>query len=294
MSMAVAYSNFCGLLVHENRGGTKSAFVADTLGSTTVVLDNTGTEIYGAQYWPYGETRSESGSNPSPWSFVGLRGYFADVISDIIYVRKRYLKVMTSQWLTTDSLWPDVAGYTCCESSPLDHFDPSGDSPAPIKSKLPKALTGCLSARAQSILMTMMANTACAAAIKAECKESGLSALNDSSIVPSWEFPIRCSSDPRVDSSCHRKVLGRFPPGQPIPKGTQCVPTGICINSGTCTGTGPRPKGGTADQYAACIVLWELGNACGCKTWGYDPGSEAATQRINAACGCGWMAGGHP
>jgi hypothetical protein len=41
----------------------------------------TGVKTYGAKYWPFGEIQSETGTNPSPWSFVGLFGYLRDMSS---------------------------------------------------------------------------------------------------------------------------------------------------------------------------------------------------------------------
>ena len=113
MAMAVAYSNFCGQMVHENRGGTAAAYVADTLGSMAAVLKNF-TLPFSAEYWPYGEIRTSAGSNPSPWSFVGLLGYFADIVSDTLYVRARHYKPSTAQWLTRDRLWPDEPPIRVC------------------------------------------------------------------------------------------------------------------------------------------------------------------------------------
>lgn len=126
MAMSVVYGNFCGMLVHENRGGVQADFVADTLGSVAAIVDSTGTSVYSAEYWPYGEVRTELGTNPSNWSFVGLQGYFRDILSKLLYVRARHLKPDTGQWLTSDPLWPDEAPYAYVRSMPLMVADPDG------------------------------------------------------------------------------------------------------------------------------------------------------------------------
>ena len=41
----------------------------------------TGVKTYGAEYSPYGEIQTETGTNPSLWSFVGLIGYQRDTAS---------------------------------------------------------------------------------------------------------------------------------------------------------------------------------------------------------------------
>src|SRR5579862_1769711 len=128
MAMTVAYSNFCGLLAHENRGGTKSAYVPDTLGSSSAVLDNTGSGVYEAQYWPYGEPRSEAGSNSSPWNFAGFLGYFRDIAS-LLYVRARQLALAHGLWSEVDPIWPLDHPYSYARNNPTTHTDPSGQMP---------------------------------------------------------------------------------------------------------------------------------------------------------------------
>jgi len=127
MAMAVAYSLFLGVLAHESRSGTKSAFVSDTLGSIAAILDSSGASSYEAQFWPYGEERAESGSNTAPWAFVGSYGYFRDVTGISIYVRARYLAIVTAQWLTSDPRWPGEPAYTYSSREPVLISDPSGE-----------------------------------------------------------------------------------------------------------------------------------------------------------------------
>ena len=75
------YTTINGMLVHESRAGVESFYFPDTLGSLTTVRSATGVKTYGAEYWPYGEIQTETGTNPSPWSFVGLFGYLRDTSS---------------------------------------------------------------------------------------------------------------------------------------------------------------------------------------------------------------------
>jgi len=125
MAMAVVYGNFGGMLVAENRGGTQSDYVADTLGSVATVLNSSGSAAYTAEYWPYGEVRTSSGSNTSPWSFGGLLGYFADG-NDTYYVRARHYMAPTAQWLVRDPIWPFLPAFAYAGGRPIDKSDPSG------------------------------------------------------------------------------------------------------------------------------------------------------------------------
>ena len=58
------YTTINGMLVHESRGGVESFYFPDTLGNLTTVRSSTGVKTYGAEYWPYGEIQTETGTNP--------------------------------------------------------------------------------------------------------------------------------------------------------------------------------------------------------------------------------------
>jgi len=90
--MAVHYTNFDGRLLHENRGGTIAPYVPDTLGSVAAVLPSSSLSPFQATYWPYGEVNTSSGTNPSPWAFVGTLGYYVDISNVSTYVRARFDK----------------------------------------------------------------------------------------------------------------------------------------------------------------------------------------------------------
>jgi len=119
------YTTINGMLVHENRGGVESFYFPDTLGNLTTVRSATGVKTYGAEYWPYGEIQTETGTNPSPWSFVGLLGYLRDTASRL-YVRARHYRPGLARWQTVDPLWPDESAYGYVNEAPTLYGDPSG------------------------------------------------------------------------------------------------------------------------------------------------------------------------
>ncbi len=126
MAMSVVYTNFCGMLVSETRGGVERDYVPDTLGSTAALVDETQTITDRWEYWPYGEVSQRSGSGVTPFTFVGTLGYFKDVLDKAFYVRARYLKVMVARWLTVDPLWPNQSAYSYVGQRPVNVADPSG------------------------------------------------------------------------------------------------------------------------------------------------------------------------
>ncbi len=131
MAAAVTYTNFGGMLVHENRGGVETEYVNDTLGSLVECRDASGTKTYEATYWPYGEIRTSSGTNPSPWAFVGLLGYYRESASRT-YVRARYYRQEVARWMTEDPLWPGELAYVYANADPVEQHDRSGTSPGCI------------------------------------------------------------------------------------------------------------------------------------------------------------------
>ncbi len=122
------YTTINGMLVHESRGGVESFYFPDTLGSLTTVRSATGVKTYGAEYWPYGEIQTETGTNPSPWSFVGLLGYLRDTASRL-YVRARHYRPGLARWQTVDPLWPDESAYGYVNESPMETVDVQGRWP---------------------------------------------------------------------------------------------------------------------------------------------------------------------
>jgi RHS repeat-associated protein len=126
MAMKVVYTNFGGMLVHENRGGVETEYVADTLGSVMMCRSATGATTYTADYWPYGEVASSTGTNPSAWGFGGTLGYYTDSVPGSLYVRARIYLPSIGRWATVDPLWPDETPYGYGGFAPQRLVDPQG------------------------------------------------------------------------------------------------------------------------------------------------------------------------
>ena len=128
VAMSVNYYTVNGMILAEDRGGVYSEFVPDTLGSCVAVKDASETITYTADYWPYGEVRTSTGSKASPWGFVGLMGYLTD-LAKRLYVRARHYRPNVGQWQTIDPLWPEEMAYGYASLAPRDHADMSGSDP---------------------------------------------------------------------------------------------------------------------------------------------------------------------
>lgn len=126
MAMSVTYMTINGVIVHEAlSGGGERELTADPLGSLVKIRTSAANYSYSAEYWPYGEIQTQTGSNPTPWAFVGLLGYMRD-LATMFYVRARYYRSALTRWMTVDPLWPRERAYTYVGGLPGILSDPSG------------------------------------------------------------------------------------------------------------------------------------------------------------------------
>ncbi len=124
-TIVTSFTTINGMLVHEDRGGVETEYVSDPLGSLVQCRNSSGTKTYEAQYWPYGELQTSTGTNPSSWGYVGLLGYLVDSAT-MLYARARYLTTKFARWLTVDPLWPKEKAYVYVNDSPAFMSDWSG------------------------------------------------------------------------------------------------------------------------------------------------------------------------
>jgi len=128
MAMAATYTTFAGMVVHQRKNGVDTELISDPLGSVVKTKDATGNETSRTEYWPYGEVQSSTGSNPTPFGFVGTLGYYRDLATRL-YVRARYLRPDQGRWQTVDPLWPDESAYGYAAQAPALFLDYSGAGP---------------------------------------------------------------------------------------------------------------------------------------------------------------------
>ncbi len=123
--MSTTYATANGRSVREVRNSVSTRYVADPLGSVVQTRSSAGTQTSSTEFWPFGDVRTSSGTNPSPWGFVGTLGYYTDLASRL-YVRARYYRTSLSRWMTVDPLWPNSNGYSYVDNAPSRFSDPTG------------------------------------------------------------------------------------------------------------------------------------------------------------------------
>ena len=123
----VNYTTVNGRILHEDRNGVKTLFMPDTLGNVIETRNmDTGAQTSSTTYWPYGEVRTQTGTNPSPFGFCGVWGYYTQA-GQPTYVRARYYRPNLGRWQTVDPLWPSEDAYLYGINSPVALIDPSGE-----------------------------------------------------------------------------------------------------------------------------------------------------------------------
>src|SRR5947207_7416262 len=103
MAMKARYTVVDGEVIAQKRGGVRSLYVPDPLGSTVALLDNTQSQTDTFTYWPYGEVNTRAGTTATPFQFVGTLGYYRDSATRT-YVRARTYRQDIGRWLTPDSI----------------------------------------------------------------------------------------------------------------------------------------------------------------------------------------------
>ena len=97
-------------------------------------MDNTQKITDTFNYWPYGDIQSRTGTTPTPFQFVGTKGYYKDSasINTKTYVRARHYDVAKARWLTQDPIGFDGGDwnlYRYCANNPMTMVDASGEAP---------------------------------------------------------------------------------------------------------------------------------------------------------------------
>ncbi len=189
MPMSVTYTNFGGQLVHENRGGTESFYTSDPLGSIVDVRNSSGTQTFSASYWPYGEIRTSTGTNPSQFDFDGALGYYREN-ANRAYVRARFLRKELARWMTVDPLWPNQLAFCYSLNRPLDVTDASG----------------------MGAVLVVACGVACGACVACTAAWCG-----------------HCGLDPECWVACLRDFLEHAPPWQKFVCGAACAGCLACL-----------------------------------------------------------------
>jgi RHS repeat-associated protein len=114
-------------------GGKTFYLLGDHLGSTSVTLDEVGGKIGEMRFYPWGETRWESGAAQMAYKYTGQR---LDSYINFYWYNSRWFDPYLNRWTSPDSVIPDYYNpldwdrYAYVRNNPLKYNDPSGHFPA--------------------------------------------------------------------------------------------------------------------------------------------------------------------
>ena len=114
--------------ISENRSGTSAFYHADRLGSTTKISNSSASVTDARQFAAFGMLVSSTGTNPTPFGFVGQEGYQSDPDTGLMLLGHRYYDPSTGKFLTRDILKSGDNWYSYCDNNPLARKDPSGNN----------------------------------------------------------------------------------------------------------------------------------------------------------------------
>jgi RHS repeat-associated protein len=121
----VRYTVVNGQVIAENRNGVRKTYVPDPSGSTIALLDDKQKITDTFSYSPFGELKSRTGTTPTPFQYIGTKGYYTDP-NNRIYVRARTYQPNYARWMTVDPLWPGESAYGYVRGNPVSFSDPLG------------------------------------------------------------------------------------------------------------------------------------------------------------------------
>ena len=127
------YYNAGGSTFAVRTNGVLAFVLTDHLGGTSKVLDQNGTVVSSQRYWPYGATRSTSGTTPTELLYTGQREEAGDPAGLGLYNYKaRFYSTVLGRFVSVDPIVASVDDpqawnpYTYVRNNPTRLIDPTG------------------------------------------------------------------------------------------------------------------------------------------------------------------------
>jgi len=110
----------------ERKSTTSSFYHSDALGSTRGITGSTQTATDSTLYDGFGMTVSRTGTNPTPFGFVGASQYQTDGDSGLQLLGHRYYDPSIGRFLSQDPIQDGSNWYAYADNNPLAETDPEG------------------------------------------------------------------------------------------------------------------------------------------------------------------------
>ncbi len=117
-----------GRLISESRNGQTRQYHFDALGNTRALTDDVQNVTDTFSYDAFGNVVDRTGTNPTPYQWVGEHGYESDQNNQPISVRRRQYQPGTGRWTSRDLLegltWAEA--FIFAMNAPTYQVDPTG------------------------------------------------------------------------------------------------------------------------------------------------------------------------
>src|SRR5205807_3160530 len=110
----------------ERRGSTSKFYHGDALGSTRGITDSSQAITDTVRYDAFGMTVNRTGTNPTPFGFVGGAQYQTDSDSGLMLLGHRYYDASIGRFITRDPAHAGTNWFAYCANNPLNRADPLG------------------------------------------------------------------------------------------------------------------------------------------------------------------------
>jgi RHS repeat-associated protein len=120
------------LIARNDSFGNVLYYHSDHLGSTNLITNSSGDVVEKTFHTPFGEV---DGENPTVETKVGYTGHELDEGTGLVYMKARYYNPQTKQFISPDTLLPDVYDpqslnrYSYVLNNPYRYIDPEGMEP---------------------------------------------------------------------------------------------------------------------------------------------------------------------
>jgi len=109
--------------------GERYYYHSDHIGSSNIITDSTGSQAQLLEYYPFGETKLNQGSDITNYKFTGKE---LDASTELYYYGARYYDAELGRFISADMYVQDSSNpqnfnrYTYCFNNPLNYIDPTG------------------------------------------------------------------------------------------------------------------------------------------------------------------------
>ncbi|MEZ5358833.1 MAG: RHS repeat-associated core domain-containing protein [Candidatus Zixiibacteriota bacterium] len=111
---------------HHNSDNERYYFLKDQIGNTRVMVDDTGTVVYHADYHPFGEISASWASYNEPMKFTG-KEFDSHGNFEYYYFGARYYDPTIGNFSSIDKAAQFSNGFAYCGNNPVSYIDPDGN-----------------------------------------------------------------------------------------------------------------------------------------------------------------------